>query len=60
MAQLERDAFSAGLSQLATAYAADDAAGGQLAALGLATLIFGQLDRIADALERIAKAQEAG
>lgn len=55
MAESQRSAFAANLSQLAAAKSADDDGAGLEAALGIARLLFFQLDRIADALEVIAQ-----
>lgn len=58
MAEAQRSAFRANIAQLAKTVEGNDDEAGKAALAGLANLIFHDLDRIADAFERIAEAQE--
>ncbi len=60
MAESQRSAFRANMEQLDAAFAADDDKAGRSAVKGLASLLFYDLDRAVDALERIADAAEKG
>ena len=54
MSDSQRSAFAANVGQLSKAIEANDDTAGKSAVIGLATLLFYELDRIADALEVIA------
>lgn len=54
MAEAQLKAFDHGVDQLIKALAADSEEAGRGAVIGLARLVFFELDRIADALEKIA------
>lgn len=58
MAESQRSAFSANMAQLVAAFQSNDDEAGKAALQGLANLVFYDLDRAVDALERIAEAVE--